>query len=175
MVHELPTRLFRYRHGPAVFRAVVVLFLLVQLGLALRLVAPEPFRGPLPWHMFHAPSPHHQFVSFSGIAANGEARTIDATRWFRFRSGASRFPTYVRHPALWGSTPWKQRNQRVLARWLAHKTWVEDGVRLREVRIEKRRVNIRTGAVRLSKVRTIAIEESDLERSVPAEAWAVHL
>jgi len=171
MLHDLPRQLSRHRHGRTVFKAVVAGFLLVQIGLIVRHALPKPFGAPLPWRMFHRVSPKNQSVRIAGLTESGGVLPIDAQRWFRFRSGASQFPAFTRHPALWGSSPWKDRNQRVFGRWLAQKVWLEDGTRLQEVWISRTRVHIRTGRSRESKRINIPIEPIDLEREVPREAW----
>jgi hypothetical protein len=171
MLDDLPRRLSQHPRGRTVLRTVVAGFLLIQLGMIVRRALPAPLGGPLPWRMFHRVSSKNQSIRLSGVTETGEIIAIDGQRWFRFRSGASTDPLYIRHPALWGSNDWKDRNQRVFGRWLAHKVWQADGIALHAVWIDRTRVRIETGAAQASRRIVVPIAAEDRERAIPREAW----
>ena len=170
MPGDLPTRLFHHPRGRLFFKVAVVVFLTVQAAVLLRRVLPEPYAGSLPWRMFGKTSRYNQSIELSGVTQSGETIPIDATRWFRFRSGAGQHPVITEAPAMWGRTPNKRRKQRVFSRWIAHRVWTEDGVGLTEVWIDKTRVHLHTGRVKQSKRIKIDIHEDDLSRAIPREA-----
>jgi len=172
MSRDLPTRLFHHPRGRLLFKALVAAFLLVQAAVLVRRALPEPYTGKLPWRMFGKTSLYNQAIQFSGLTDDGWVIPIDATRWFRFRSGAGQHPVYTESAAMWGSKPRKQAKQRAVCRWLAHKIWSEDGVRLKEVWLDRTRTHLHSGRVKVSKRFTVLIDEEDLTRSIPRSAQA---
>ena len=84
--------------------------------------------------------------------------------------GATELRVYDHHPAMKQSRAHHREEQRALARWLAQRVYVEDGVALRKVTLQRRRRGLRTGRVKIEDIRTVPILARDLTDAVPREA-----
>jgi|GEM_PF-4086747 len=168
---DLPTRLFHTQLGRRVFQGVVLVFVLIQVAVVGRRALPDPFSAKLPWRMFAKPALYNQTITFSGVTQAGEVISIDATRWFRFRSGAEVHPVYTTHSLMWGGSQRKRSAQRQVCLWLARRIWQEDGVRLQEVWLDRSRTHLHSGVEKVTRTMKVAVSAADLV-DVPGEAGA---
>lgn len=170
MLHDLPRRAFARPWGRRAFIAVSVVFMGVQLFFAVRPALPAPLRANFPWGMFKDANGDNKTIVAWGFTAEGDRVDIDLKRWFQYTRGTTDLRIYDHHPAMMEHKSWHRAEQRAFARWVAHRLYVEDGVRLTEVRFRIIRERIHSGAERLQDVRTVPITPDDYEREIPKEA-----
>ena len=170
MIHELPRRIFATRKGRQAFAAAAAIYVLGHLFFAVAPLLPQKPMENFPWGMFKNASGDHTTFLAWGFDEQGRRVEIDLTRWFHYTRGATDLRVYDHHPALKKNQGHHRREQRAFGRWLAQRVYTEDGVKLTKVKLQRRRVGLRTGRVRIEDVRTVAIKAQDYTAALPMEA-----
>lgn len=138
-------------------RAAVALWIAAQGVMLVRaaLPLPRPWGGRVPWRMFTSMGPYEPTIAAAGTTTAGAELEIPLDRWFQFTRGATGQRACDLSLVL--LTPGHTGERAAFARWLAAQM-AGDGVQLREVRLIRRDLDLRTGEVR---VRTIGRFEVD--------------
>lgn len=170
MIHGLPRRIFATDYGRRAFAVAAAVYMLGHVFFALAPLVPGSPIDNFPWGMFKtAPGDHSTFIAW-GFDDEGHRVDIDLTRWFHYARGATELRVYDHHPAMKQSRAHHREEQRAFARWLAQRVYVEDGVRLRTVKLQRRRRGLRTGRVKIEDIRSVTITEADYTAAIPREA-----
>lgn len=170
VLHGLPRRIFATASGRRGFGALAALFVVGQLFFVVAPLVPGSGVDNFPWGMFKDASGDNKTVVAWGHTADGTRVDIDLTRWFHYTRGATELRIYDHHPAMNQHKGHHRREQRAFARWLAQRVYVEDGIKLVDVKLRRRRVGLVTGRERLEKIRSVPITEADYVATLPREA-----
>jgi hypothetical protein len=170
VIHGLPRRIFSTDHGRRAFAMAAVVYMLGHLFFAIAPLLPNPPIDNFPWGMFKTAAGDHVTVIAWGFDDEGKRVDIDLSRWFHYTRGTTELRVYDHHPALQQNQAHHRQEQRALARWLAQRVYVEDGVKLTKVKLQRRRQGLRTGRVKIEDIRTVPIREADYTAALPEEA-----
>ncbi len=138
-------------------RAAVALWIAAQAVMLIRAALPleRPWGGRVPWRMFTGLPVIEARIVAEGTTAAGEVVEIPLDRWFRFTRGATGQRTCDLNNILLTSGHADERA--AFARWLAAQM-AADGVRLREVRLARRELDLRSGQRRVRPIGRFEVE-----------------
>lgn len=173
MLDDFPMKLWRSPRGRQALQVVAIGFVLVQLSFLVRPLLPAATglrADNFPWGMFKDASRDDKVVVAIGVTEDGQEVPIDLHRWFHYTRGTTNLRVYDHHPAMMENKAWHRTEQRAFARWLARNVWLDDGIKLKEVRLERIRTRIDNKKVRIQPIVTVTIEPIDLELEIPREA-----